>query len=689
MKLIFFYRFSGIIFFFVFSLTAQAQMFTEFRFQRVATGLEYSFPGIIDHDNHIITVRSEKDRTQGWIENIAKLPATFTLDGDYTVKVGDVVQVSGVTENDFRRIVVYTINENVQYTVILEHPQTSGLPVIHIGTQNGAPIADRENWVPMAFSLTDPNHPENDFSKTDFFDQIRGRGNATWEPNKKPYRMRFRENTSLFGLPAARNWVLLAEYYDVTLIKNTFAFELGERLGLPYNHTYQHVELFLNGKYRGTYVLTEHNQVDTGRVDIDRTDGWLVEIDFHFDALVQFRTGNYNLPVIIHAPDLGKSLSAYTFLVNEWDGLCNLMTSEGFPENGYRDLIDMETFINYFLVQTIVASPDFDNPGSTFFYRDKGGKISAGPLWDLKLGFGFNWINRPQYMINTPNAIYPADKYMYPQHRFFRRFFDDPVFLIKWKENWMKNLDIILSMSQYIDEMSDKIKKSAKENYKNWWTNYPVDYDYWIGEMKSFLEERISYLHRSYNEVILLPAPPKDGSDFVLKPAGNSNELPTQTFTLVGYGEISDLSAIFRSGNTSPYEITDFTQTATGNGGFLVTVDVKPKNSLPEGSHRDRLRLTCTNQGNEFSWDVYLRYTHTITNIGEIPPINRMKAWGRNGKLHVTGVTVGETLSVYNATGALVYHRIATSDEMDIDLTVSGVYIVRNGNNTVKVPFLR
>ncbi|MDR1353523.1 MAG: CotH kinase family protein, partial [Treponema sp.] len=60
---------------------------------------------------------------------------------------------------------------------------------------------------------------------------MRGRGNSTWKANKKPYRIRFREKTSLFGYEKARSWVLLAKNQDTTLILNTTAFELGRRIG--------------------------------------------------------------------------------------------------------------------------------------------------------------------------------------------------------------------------------------------------------------------------------------------------------------------------------------------------------------------------------------------------------------------------------------------------------------------------
>ena len=77
-----------------------------------------------------------------------------------------------------------------------------------------------------------------------------------------------------------------------------------------------------------------------------------------------------------------------------------------------------------------------------------------------------------------------------------------------------------------------------------------------------------------------------------------------------------------------------------------------------------------------------------VTGVSEMERPNPLKAWTRGGLLHVTGLTSGETLSVYNAAGALVYRNIASADETDIPLTVQGVYMVRQGDFTIKVSFL-
>ena len=567
--------------------------------------------------------------------------------------------------------------------------QENGLPVIRIDTQNGAGINSKEIYTPISsFSLTDSNNPKYNVSRADINDGIRGRGNSTWGVPQKSYRIKFDKKTSLFGLPAAKSWILLTNWYDPTLLKNAFVFELGRRLKLPYNHSYHHIELYLNGNYNGNYILTEHNQVGEGRVDISETEGWLVEMDFHYDEYPQFRTDNYWLPVMIKSPEFepaNMNNSAYAFVRNDWNQLCDLMASSSFPENGYRELIDMESILNYFLVQVLTQNHDFNHPGSVYWHKDKNGKISAGPLWDFDLSFGIGWrydnapIKNWYYLYD--GAMPPTTR-AYPGYPFFARFFQDPIFRSKWRENWNKNKAAIVSMSQFIDNEADKIRESAKEHYKVWRVSERVDFDYWIEEMKNYLNLRINYLNEQYNSIDIFPA----SKDFGTANNYGSGMSP-QIFTLIAYGEIKNFSASFRRGDLSNFEITGLSQVPMENGEYLTTVSVKPKDYLKKGTYIDQLILSGENQGKSFSQNIRLNFYVNSVSINDIntPQINPLKIWVDDGLLHVGSLTVGEILSIYNATGVLIYQSIVVDNEMTINLPAQGMYIVRSGSNTEKV----
>jgi glucuronoarabinoxylan endo-1,4-beta-xylanase len=78
---------------------------------------------------------------------------------------------------------------------------------------------------------------------------------------------------------------------------------------------------------------------------------------------------------------------------------------------------------------------------------------------------------------------------------------------------------------------------------------------------------------------------------------------------------------------------------------------------------------------------------YTGTGINEVPQVKLLKAWIQNGTLHVGGLTAGKPWKVYNIPGTLVYSRIASDNEANVNLPVRGVYIVVSGNDAVKVVY--
>ena len=611
------------------SLPAQSQTITNFRFTAEATGWGSDFAGSIDNESKTITFT-----TQRWIENIAQLAATFDVDGEYEVKVGNAVQTSGVTKNDFRKDVVYTIG-STNYTVTFVSPQASGLPVINLKTRNNAAIASKVNYTDMAsFALTDPNQPKNNISKTgpyssssndSYYDLIRGRGNDSWNnPNshKKSYRIRFNSKTSLFGYTAQRNWVLIAQYRDPTLLFNVVAFELGDRFNIPFNHTFDFVELYLNGDYKGNYMLTWHNQVNPGRVNIDDLEGWFIEMDGYYDEDPKFRTTKYELPVMIKSPEAPTgnlediNNPFYNFVKREVNNLTDAVASPDFPESGYRNMINMRTFIDFMMIQEIVDNLDFQHPMSTYLYKDKGGLINMGPLWDFDCGYGydynyvhFNYANRRMNM-----------------NDFFKKLFDDPVFLVKYKERWNEKYGDIVSIPNFMDEMAGKLKKSAEQNFQTWWyrtfapwtNDHPFERNDFLGSislMKNWYQAHASYLNSELNKVEILPKTLDFETGYFNRP-----DAVAQKFTVVSYGETDKVTARLEKENSSYFEIAQLVSQPTGNGGYFLSVIVQPKGAFLAGTSSDVVIVTCENQGRTYTLRATLNFTMSKTDPVYVVP---------------------------------------------------------------------
>jgi hypothetical protein len=367
----------------------------------------------------------------------------------------------------------------------------TGLPVIYIETQNAAPIVSKEDWVNMTVNVVSEK-PEWNVQKTDYKDQIRGRGNSSWSYPKKPYRIKFDKKTSLFGLTAAKNWVLLANYKVATLIADTVAFELGQRFNGPlYENNYVYVDVVLNNKYQGTYILTEHMRVAEGRVEIDEEKDYLVEIDLHYDEEPKFKTKKLNLPVMICSPEFGTNIfdPRYRFVTESMNEYDTLLSDDNFPNNNWKDIIDIDSFVDYLMINEIVRNYEIGNLLSVYMCRQAGGKIRMSHLWDFDWAFGMGGSSG----VNVSTA---RDRFL---GGVFSQFHKDAEFTAKYKARWNEKYREIQSMISFIDSTADKIRASHSLNNRRWHGGV-INFDEEVGKLKTWWNDRIAYLDSKINK---------------------------------------------------------------------------------------------------------------------------------------------------------------------------------------------
>lgn len=185
----------------------------------------------------------------------SNLVATFATDGG-KVYVGDVEQVSGQTPNDFSTPVIYRIISEAghisEWEVTLSN---TGLPIVVINTPNRKMIPSKhEDWMENT-QLTIYN-PDLTIDYQESI-SIRGRGNSTWNFPKKPYALKLDEKASILGMPKHKRWVLLANWLDRTMMRNSAAFYISEQTDLAWTPRGEFVEVVLNGRHKGNYYLCE------------------------------------------------------------------------------------------------------------------------------------------------------------------------------------------------------------------------------------------------------------------------------------------------------------------------------------------------------------------------------------------------------------------------------------------------
>ena len=225
--------------------------------------------------------------------------------------------------------------------------------------------------------------------------RIRQRGNSTrlWY-DKKPYRIKLDNKTSILGLPANKDWVLLANYRDQSKFMNAIAFDMARYMGsFPFVNANRFVEVEINGDYMGMYQLTEQIERATSRVDID-TSGLLLSLDMDDgpelspDAGNNFYSKVYGMPVAVKYP---KNISAERLetIATDFATLEKAIVSADY--DNVQKLMDMESFIDFILLQEITRNVELEAPRSMHLYRDDTGKYHMGPVWDFDGGFGYGW----------------------------------------------------------------------------------------------------------------------------------------------------------------------------------------------------------------------------------------------------------------------------------------------------------
>lgn len=413
----------------------------------------------------------------------------------------DGVEVRPYASTDFSSPVEYTITtEDGKIETYIVSISYSRIPVVYINTKDAAPIVSKEDWLKNTdIYITNAGEDCKLYSES----QIRGRGNTTWNYPKKPYAIKLASKEKVLGMPKHKRWVLLANYVDKTCIRNSVAFEIARRSeGLDWTPRGQHVDVVLNGVFLGNYYLCEQIKVDKNRVnitemettDIDEesiTGGYLLEIDKNYDEVNKFYSPVRNMPVMIKEPDEDVlSGEQFNYILNHVTEVENALYGVGTTTEGYLQYVDLDSFIDYWLVYELTSTGEPTHPKSVYMYKDRGGKIHAGPVWDFDY-FTF----QPFYntrLINT-NAVWND------------RIINDPATHSVIKERWNAARDGYKTIAEEMTRQYEAIKESSEYNETLWPLTLNVNRDDELSvaeaveRMKSYYETKFEYMDTYIN----------------------------------------------------------------------------------------------------------------------------------------------------------------------------------------------
>ena len=417
---------------------------------------------------------------------------------------------------DVNNPIEVTINNPITIKAVFKHYPASGLPIVKIKTsQVVGPAMDKDSYVEGSLEIIG----EGDFEGLEETTmKIKGRGNSTWwictdssagaVVGKCPYQVKFGDKTSILGMPEDKKWVLLAEKSDKSMIRNKIARYMGELSDLEYTPNAEYVELFINEDYQGTYLIGQKVEESSNRVDIG-DDGYLIEIDTDANGRIDVDDIIFK-PTIwssIHTdgvfnikdPDIDYGSDEFYLIENYINDFESVLYSNNFnnPDSGYESYIDVDSLIDWFLINEIAKSVDARWYSSIYFSYIPGKKIKMGPIWDFDLSYG---------NLNYSDAQYTSDFYI-KQNNWIDRLFLDEVFVEKVKIRYSYYYNKLDDIKSKIDEFAKYIDKSQKANFERWdilgvyvWPNpvYDLTYEQEVERLKNWIEERMNWLNSNF-----------------------------------------------------------------------------------------------------------------------------------------------------------------------------------------------
>ena len=418
--------------------------------------------------------------------DLKKLTPVFTHSGE-TVKMRNSALVSGAVSADFTSAVPFTVKSNEDESADYKiHVVDYDIPVVYLSTPSHAPVVSKEEWITEStFLIQDTDGSIVDYGAA----SIKGRGNASWKREKKSYSIKLAvkpKDKPVLGLPGHKRWCMIAVQWGY--LGNNVGYELARRsASYAWQPHGRYVEFVMNGKHIGTYFLAEQIRIDKNRVNIKSlkpedigedkiSGGYLLTYDRTYNDPVKFKSKHFDMPVMVKDPDddeiVPEQFDYIQKYINEMEAA--MADDARFAKHEYMDYFDIDTYIDMWFVWELAGATgshggaDFAHPNSVWFYKDRGGKLKAGPCWDFD-----------SYLFSTQKLLCNEGQY-------YGRLFKDPVFVARVKEKWPEFRASVegrgkyaTPITQFIDSCRNEVAYSAARNQKMWtWTKYKLDEEY-------------------------------------------------------------------------------------------------------------------------------------------------------------------------------------------------------------------
>jgi hypothetical protein len=441
---------------------------------------------------------------------------------------------------------------------------SSNLPIVVINTE--VEIPDEPKVLGKMGIIWNGDGNENKITDPyNHYDGLVGieiRGQSSQSFDKKSYGIELWDEDQngidfgLLGFPEEEDFVFHGPFSDKSLMRNALAYYLASK-NMEYAPRIKFFELVLNDAYMGVYLLTERVKRDKYRVDIKKLDpedisgdkltgGYILKFDKGLQEEIAWESPILPFPgagktrIMFDTPDYDEMVpEQFNYIkgyIDEFEAVLNGSEFKD-PSFGYAKYIDVESFIDFSLVNELSRNVDGYRL-SSFFYKDReseGGKIKAGPVWDFNLAFGnANYCNGSNIdgWAWDFNSICPDDYWVI--HFWWTKLLEDPVYISKMRDRWIELRKDAFSDEKImfaIDSMQSEIGEAGVRNFEKWdvlgeyvWPNNFVGETYQeeITYLKTWIQDRLNWMDYQFDVVLALEPEQETGVKIYPNPSSGT-----------------------------------------------------------------------------------------------------------------------------------------------------------------------
>lgn len=423
------------------------------------------------------------------------------------VRIGGQSAEDGMSCEEFALDTPYSFSfetEKGRVSTTLTVTRSQGLPALYIDSGSGSMEhihGKKGNREAGRMSLYTP---DGGLAYTGNLDEIAGRGND-WLIPKKSYSLQLAAGADLLGMGQAEKWILQANAFDASHLRNKLVYDFADDLGLAYSPESRWVDLYLNGEYAGLYLLCERNELHAQRVSLEGSNTYLVSMDLAWrleENGKPFVTTDFGYAFRIHGSQINDN-TLQQLLQSVENAVCAEDGRDPLSGKHWTELIDLDSWVRKYLVEEIFGNGD-GGAISQYFYGSAGdGPMYAGPVWDYDVSMGNSQAQRvrePEIILAGRSRIWSNNislswySGLYRQELFYERMVQ------VYRETCLPLLDTFLNTN--LAEYTAQIEGASAMNQLRWENvgAYQVSAAAEAEHIRSYMGERITFLNQLWLE---------------------------------------------------------------------------------------------------------------------------------------------------------------------------------------------